>query len=88
MLTLDSVYLPTDSSTSLKSRTGNKAVLEVAFNTSFSSKGDLQVEAQPKLLSELLKWVREVPQGAGLSMQNHPTGESPRAVTECCPAPW
>jgi len=61
MLTIDSVYLLTDSNTSLKSRTRNKAVLEVAFNTSYSSEGDLQVEAQPKLLSKLLKWAKEVP---------------------------
>lgn len=80
MLTLDSVYLLTDSNTSLKSRTRNKAVLEVAFNTSFRSEGDLQVEAQPKLFSKLLKWVREVPWAAWLTKQNYPTvgGETRR----------
>lgn len=80
MLTLDSVYLLTDSNTSLKSRTRNKAVLEVAFNTSFRSEGDLQVEAQPKLFSKLLKWVREVPWAAWLTEQNYPTvgGETRR----------
>lgn len=79
MLTLDSVYLPTDSNTSLKSRTRNKAVLEVAFNTSFSSGGDLQVEAQPQLLPKLLKWVREAPQAAWLAVQKYPAwGEARR----------
>lgn len=85
MLTLDSVYLPTDSNTSLKSRTRNKAVLEVAFNTSFSSRGDLQVEAQPQLLPKLLKWVREVPQAAWLAGQKYPAwGGKPEGAPGLC----
>lgn len=91
MLTLDSVYLLTDSNTSLKSRTRNKAVLEVAFNTCFRSKGDLQVEAQPKLFSKLLKWVREVPWAAwAVTEQNYPTagGETRRGSRALHQRPW
>lgn len=44
----------------------------MAFSTSFSSEGDLQVEAQPKLLSKLLKWAREVPVAAWVTVLSDP----------------